>query len=258
MKKISILILATILIPLSANSFERIISLKPNITSILLALGAKNQIVGITRYCSWPDNNIPLKVADYLGPKSEAVASLNPDLIISSKENSLKAPIDNLKNLGFNVKLFSFDRIDQIASSVKQIGKLTGHKARGLYFAKAIQELSKTSKEKNKPTTLLIVGTRPLVAAGDNTYLNDLLKHEGLKNIAPERGNYPRIGPEELSILKPDIIIDITPNGISSEILPKKTCYKLLKSNDFQIPGPELLNAATQLSMIKKECSERN
>ena len=86
---------------------KRIVSLKPNITSILLEIGAEDQIVGITRYCIWPNKSSPPRVADYLGPKTEAVAALKPDLVIGSKENSLKAPVEALKRMDINVVLLS-------------------------------------------------------------------------------------------------------------------------------------------------------
>ena len=201
---------------------KRIVSLKPNITSTLIELGAKDQIVGITRYCNWPNENAPKRVADYLGPKTEAVVALEPDVVFSSKENSLKAPTKKLQDMGLNVILLSFKNLNEISNSIIELGRITNHNKKAQEIAKRIKAIIEKNPKQNT-TAIMVVGTKPLIAVGQNTYLSELMQSSGLKNIAPNRQTYPRMSIEELYISKPNIIIDVTSNGI-----PKKSVWQNL------------------------------
>ncbi len=62
---------------------QRIISLAPNITEILFALGLGDRIVGVTRYCDYPELALRKeKIGGMVDPNLERIQALRPDLII--------------------------------------------------------------------------------------------------------------------------------------------------------------------------------
>ena len=65
---------------------HRIVSVAPSITEILFALGAGDQVVGVTNYCNYPEAaKAKPKVGGYSTPSLEVILSLRPDQVIMMK-----------------------------------------------------------------------------------------------------------------------------------------------------------------------------
>lgn len=201
---------------------QRIVSLKPNITEILFALGAGDRVVGVTTWCKYPPGATTLpKVADYLRPFPERIAAVHPDLIIGSQENSDPQMAATLRPLGAPVYYFPFRTIKETAQSVREIGALVGAKATGETLAQTIAKLSAPQPSPLPPeadyrkgegaTAVAIVGYRPLVAVGGGTFLSDIIRAAGLRNILSDGSlPYPQLSLERLLALDPDVILDMT------------------------------------------------
>jgi len=264
-KILTILICLTIFLsgPLYAKEPKRIVSLKPNITELLYAIGAGDNVIGVTTWCNKPEKAKSLpKVADYIKPNIEKIIVLKPDLVITSKENSIKNPIDVLEENGIPVLMLSFKTIDDLLSSINELGKATGHIKEAKALAgkmqlelrhcepeqsegEAIQKNSlcneiasssssppsnystsqRTAGTRNDETTtaLIIVGKRPLIAAGPNTFLGEVIEIAGAKNIITSKMPYPHINMEMILDKNPDVIIDLS---MGSEA---ETTYNTLK-----------------------------
>ena len=64
-------------------AYNRIVSLSPNITEILFALGLGESVVGVTRFCLYPpEAQEKKKVGGFIDPNYEAIAALQPDLVL--------------------------------------------------------------------------------------------------------------------------------------------------------------------------------
>lgn len=193
---------------------ERIVSLKPNITEILFAIGAGDKIVGATTWCNRPEEakKIP-RVADYINPNVEKIVALKPDLVISSEENSLKRPVELLQKFGIPVLLLPFKSASDVADSILTIAEKTGHGPEGKLLAENIRgelEVKKTDPGKTAKTGLILVGRRPLVAAGRSTFLSEMIELAGGKNIVEGKALYPHLNMETIIVKDPDFIIDLS------------------------------------------------
>jgi iron complex transport system substrate-binding protein len=239
MKKIlfrfGILFLISFFIPsaIAAPTPKRIVSLKPNITELLFAMGAGDKVVGVTTWCDRPDaaKKLP-KVADYIKPNIEKILVLKPDLIIASQENSVKAPFEILENSGIEVLYLTFKNIDDLMLSINKLSRAVGHYEEGERLINEIKEIinspaviasvaKQSSKDAGllrriaprndvKPKALIIVGKRPLVAAGTKTFLGEIVKIAGGENIIKSKILYPHIDIETVIARDPDIIIDLS------------------------------------------------
>src|SRR6266545_3724545 len=68
--------------PRASPAPQRIVSLAPSATDIVVALGAAKRIVGVTRYETAPEVKGLPSVGGFLDPSPEAVLALRPDLVL--------------------------------------------------------------------------------------------------------------------------------------------------------------------------------
>jgi len=216
-RRIFYILLFTTLITTSAHAeVGRIISLKPTITDAIIAMGHGDKLVGITKYCDTEKlKNRPAIVGDYTHAYIERIIALEPDIVIGSKENSSRKSISRLEDTGVRVRLFSFTTIDETLKSIRGIGNAIGAASDGAKLAQNIESKLKTIEDRWKDApdkrVVLIVGRRPLIAAGHGSYLNELLKMIGAKNaVKRSKIPYPRISTEELIAIDPDAIVDLS------------------------------------------------
>ncbi len=268
-KKFIIVLSFLLLIPcweLSAENSQRIVSLKPNITDIIAALGAGDRLVGITRYCDPPPGKTkPQVVADYTQISIEKIVALSPDLVIGSMENSSRRSIESLSRMGITVKLFPFTTLEETLQSMREIGAFIGSPEKGATLASQMEQKlgalkKKWGEEKPPLTTMIVWGVKPLIVAGKGTYMDELLEFIGAKNVVTSGGvQYPRIGIEEMIALDPDVIVDLAmgseSNGAASrpwnEIKLMKAVAKnrVIRMDTSQFrAGPHLPDALEELA----------
>lgn len=130
-----VLVITLMLCPFGALAQEaqRIVSLTPSGTEILFALGAGEQLVGISNYCNYPEgelDGIP-RCGDYAEPNLEMIVSLEPDVVIAG--NYLQQDtIDALERLGIATIAAEADTYDGIYDSIKLIASVAKVDAAGL------------------------------------------------------------------------------------------------------------------------------
>ncbi len=244
--------------PVKRGGYYRIVSLKPNITEILFALGAGDRVVGVTTWCKYPPEVAKLpKVADYLRPFLERIIAVHPDLIIGSRENSDRRTAESLESLGVPVHHFPFRTIAETAQSVREIAALVGKWGEGEKLAAQIATLSSPDTlKRGGVTAVAVVGYRPLIAVGDGTFLSDIMTAAGFRNIiAGGSLPYPQLSLERLLALDPDVILDMTMGTeVASDFwthLPQLKAVQngqvmMLNMDDFHA-GPRLPEAVARL-----------
>ena len=245
---------------------KRIVSLKPVITDTLIAIGAGDMIVGATKYCELEAlENRPQIVGDYTRPMIEKIVALRPDVVLNSEENSSRRSFEKMESLGIKTSFFSFSTPDEIVSSISAIGAAIGMKksadAVALQIKKEFIELKKRWSSAPQKKGFIIWGRRPIIAAGDISYMGTLLSSIGVENAAKKSSvPYPRIGVEDILTANPDFIVDLsmgseahTPEEAWSKI---KNCdaYKrgriyIMNADDFR-PGPRLPDALENLARV--------
>ena len=206
-------------------SHERIVSLKPNITEILFELGVGDKVVGVTSFCDYPKKAKKLpKVGDYTRPFVEPLISLQPDLVITSKEESSRKSIEGLQRLGIKVAMFPFTTLDETISSILQIAKLVDRPQMGEVLASKMklqmEGLKKTYAHRKKKKVLIVLGRKPLIVGSPNTYMGNILPLIVAQNVVSKGAvAYPRWGLENVIAADPEIIIDMS---MESENLSKE------------------------------------
>jgi len=193
---------------------ERVVSLGPRITESIYILGAEDKLVGCTVYCNRPAavEQKP-KVATVIDINLEKIVSLQPDLVLAT---SLTSPKDKqaLEWLGIKVVAFSKGRtFDDLCAQFLKLAQILGKTERAdqiVRQAKAQVELLREAvKDRPRQRVFIQVGSKPLVAATDDYFVNDFISLAGGVNVADQAGDgiYSR---EAVLQEDPDVIIIVT------------------------------------------------
>jgi iron complex transport system substrate-binding protein len=192
---------------------QRIVSLAPSITECLFAIGAGDQVVAVTDYCNYPpEARRKPRVGGMVNPSMEAVIAQRPDLIVLSMEGNIREDFRRLTSLGVQVYVTNPRTMEGIHRSITQLGVLTGRADNAAQVVEAMQareEAVRLRTSRLTPVrTLLLVSLQPLICAGSNTFINELLERAGAANLAARaRGNYPTYSRETVIANNPDVII---------------------------------------------------
>src|SRR3989339_473371 len=237
----------------TASRLSRIISLKPNITQILMSLGNADQIVGMTRFCPIPNVTAQV-VADYNTIDLEKIVRLKPDLVLGSTENSQKKQYDTLEQAGIPVALFDFGTFDQMVASLKSIAGLL-HKEVVAYtlvekmngqLLQARQMLGARSG-----TFIAIIQRQPLMVISGKTYVSTLFEQTGLQNVFGQNQiAYPVMDEEEVVREFVDHTFDLSHSAQneSETFLNKKVIA--LRTEDFLASPQSVENLLRVLATI--------
>jgi ABC-type Fe3+-hydroxamate transport system substrate-binding protein len=204
----------------------RIISLVPSQTELLYELGLADRVVGITKFCihpkEWFDNSSPNAKTRVGGTKTvrmETIRSLQPDLIIGNKEENSQYDIEVLSK-EFPVWMSDIYTLDDALAMIKLIGELTQTIPQASAIIETIrQTLTNVPKNPSLKKALYLIWNEPIMIAGKNTFIDDLLPIAGLMN-ASYKDRYPTLNAEEIISLNPELIL------LSSEPFPFNTTHQ--------------------------------
>lgn len=254
---------------------KRIISLAPNITEALFAIGADSQLVGVTDFCDFPpEAKTKTKTGSYLSPDYETIASLKPDLIIINVENVSNPTYQALKNLGLKLYLSNAKNLDGIMKMIKNFGEITGRKNSSDSVIKALNNERNKLLQIHSDTlnSLILISINPLMTTNGKTFINEILKFSGIKNVyLDEDIDYPSVSFEDAvkknpaniifptdtnDINKSQKFIDEIKRQLKNTDAVKNNRIILVDENIMYRPGPRIFDAAKNLR--KKTYSMNN
>jgi len=190
----------------------RVVSLAPGITESLFAIGAGEELVGVTSYCTYPrEAREKRSVGGMISPSVEAITALSPDLVLATVEGNLRDDVLALERIGIPVFITNPRNLEGIRRSITQLGILTGHRLEAQRLTATLREREDSLRRtaaRPPVRTLLILALHPLVVVGGGTFLDDLLGAAGAKNLGNESaGSYPTISRESVAVGDPEVLI---------------------------------------------------
>lgn len=202
---------------LETSQSKRLISAGGSITEILHHLGMAEQLIAIDTSSLYPAEiqSLP-KVGYFRALSAEGVLSLQPNLLVAAKGAGPKAVLEQIENVGVRVKLF--DQLDYDLASwkslVTEMGEYFGaiEQSAGL-IESAIAQFEQLKAKRNYPlnqinaVSLLSIGQRGPMVAGENTMPDFLFNHSGLRNLGAAVDGYKPINNEVLITQKIDLIL---------------------------------------------------
>ena len=192
---------------------RRIVSLAPHITESLFAAGAGERIVGTVDYSDYPEAAKGIRrVGGYSRVDLEAVAALKPDLVIAWQSGNAAAHLDKLKSLGLPLYITQPNRIEDIARSLEQFGRLSGTEAAAGQAAKTFRErLAKLRAEYGSRPPVRVfyqVWRQPLTTVNGRQIISDAIRLCGGVNVfADLAGLAPNVSVEAVLAANPEAIV---------------------------------------------------
>jgi iron complex transport system substrate-binding protein len=245
---------------------QRIISLAPNITEILFALGLGDRVAAVTSYCDFPEEaKTKEKIGDTLHPNLERIIGLKPDLVLATTASQVEDLMRKLDQLAVPVYVTDPRTVRDTVSSIRKIGEATGASARAAEIAdemeRRISAVEMRVKGLPQPRVLYVLQTGPLITAGRDTFINDLIRIAGGKSISDdETADYPQFSRETVIARAPEVIIAPSSHGkeyVRAEDLrrdfpttPAVRSNRIVTVNPDWVdrPGPRIVDGLEQLA----------
>lgn len=172
---------------------RRVVSLVPSLTETIAFLGAKNRLAGVTRFCKYPED-IRKEIATMGGTKdfdNEMIISLKPDVVVAVKEENNKVGILKLAEK-LPVVLFDIVHEADAFYMMRTLGKLLDKEKEVAHLVEDIKNgFARIPEVSPKRRCLYLIWRKPWMAAGTQTFINEMLNKCGFENVAG--GRYPEI-----------------------------------------------------------------
>lgn len=193
---------------------NRIVSMSPNLTEILFALGLDDKIVGVTLYSDYPPPAAKKnKVGTFWQPNIEAVIAAKPDLVITLGFDQQRNLAERLERIGYSSLTINIEKVSELFEAIKTIGAATGKQREASELEHDIKQkldnLSTLVSKYDRVRVLWVVQREPLRVAGRDTFINEIIELAGGENaIGPTVHKYPPIGAELVYACGADVIIE--------------------------------------------------
>jgi iron complex transport system substrate-binding protein len=247
---------------------HRLVSLAPNITEIVYALGLGDELVGDTENCDFPpEATSKPHVGTMVNPSLERIVALKPDLALGTPEANRRETADQLERLGIPLYGVTARTLQGTLASIEDLGKVLGRQAEARRLVSQMQtridRVENRIKGQPEPKVLFVVWYRPLITVGPHTFIADVIRAAGGIPIGENlQGEWPRLTLEELLPLSPDVILfpkaeSFSPSleefrGLSGwkDLRAVKDGRMFFVSETVMRVGPRLVDALEELANI--------
>ena len=162
---------------------RRIVSIVPSSTELLYAVGAGDQVVGVTTYCDFPPEAKEKAKVGAMVVDMERIVALNPDLVVTTERMTKQATAE-LERRGipvFSVDPMSFEAIEE---ALRKLGAVTDNEEEGRRAAASLRaRVEAVALEGEGPTFYFEHSADPLGTTGPESYAGDALRRAGGRNI---------------------------------------------------------------------------
>ena len=197
-----------------STAAPRVVSLAPNLTEILFALGVGDQVVGVTDFCDYPlEATTKPSIGGFVNPNLEAILELEPDLALATPNIGNRDAVLRLESLGVEFMIVETPDLAGLYETIRAIAARVGVPGRGEALVAEMEEDMEAIRSRigaSPPiATLMVFAHDPLVVAGRETFFHDMLIHAGGTNVAAEaEGHFPHFSLEEVIRVGPQVIVE--------------------------------------------------
>lgn len=247
------------------SKIDRVVSLAPNLTEIIFAIGAGDRLVGNTTFCDYPlEAKSVTKIGDTLHPSIERIIALKPQVVFVSTASQLQAFTRQLDDQKIVVYVTNPLSLEEVFRSMKNLSELLGQENRAATIIAELRsraERVETATKLVKPIRVFYqVSGEPLYTIGREAYLTDLVRRAGGVSVTADVPNaFPRYSDESALAAQPDAIILPTGGSMGSanatvasslKNSPAAHNNRVYKINDDYLsrPGPRLLDGLEEMA----------
>jgi iron complex transport system substrate-binding protein len=218
----------------NAFAFERIVSLSPALTEMVVYTGAEGKLVGVTDFCTL--NVRAERVGGIVNPNVEKIISLKPDLILAT--NMTPLGIRRVLSRVAKVVVFHLVSLKEVEDAVESVGNLVGSDGKELRerFEKELGSSLKTVSCLEGKRVIVLVSCSPIYVAGGESYIGQALSLAGLR-IVPENVSFGAVSAEFVVQNGEIAVLSCHSGGGDLKLLLRKFGLKV-----YEVPGSFLLH----------------
>jgi iron complex transport system substrate-binding protein len=201
------------LFPLPVRTPGRIVSMAPNVTEVLFALGLGGRVVGATRFCDHPpEARAVRRIGGLVDPNIEIIQSLDPDLVLAFRGNPLRL-VERVRKLGLPVFVLDIgDRLEDVFPLIAKIGRVTRTEERAEALATnlrgRLEAVDAAVRDvASRPKVFVLLYGQGLWTCGGESYVNDLIARAGGTNVASAL-------PKKWALYKRERILEDDPDAV--------------------------------------------
>jgi iron complex transport system substrate-binding protein len=247
------------------QKIDRIVSLAPNLTEIVFAVGAGNRLVGRTRYCDYPaEAKTVTEIGDTMTPSIERIIALKPQVVLVSTASQLEAFTRQLGEQNIAVYVTNPQSLDDVFRSIQNLGDLFCEHDRAASLIEGLRKradaVEGATKQIPRVKVFYQVSGEPLYTIGREAYLTDLIRRAGGVSVTADVPTaFPRFSSEAALAARPDAIILPTGGSMGAanstvaaalKNSPAVLNNRIYKINDDHLsrPGPRLVDGLEEIA----------
>jgi iron complex transport system substrate-binding protein len=214
---------------------KRVIAMNPADITNLIALGCLDMLVGRGEFCDSPSiiKSLP-KVGTGPNTNAEEIIMLKPDLVIMNTMAQTKEHSEALEKAGIPVLTVKSDKLDDVPTTITLIAECLNKKPEGeeavSTFWTRLEDLKNKCKGAPFEGKTVYFEVSPLSqglwASGGSTFLNEIGKLLGLKNIFQKYTGWIQVSEEQVISRDPEIIVALCPDMDDKDAMLKEICSR--------------------------------
>ncbi len=221
---------------------QRVVSMAPNLSEILFAIGAGSQVIGRDEFSDYPAEVKALpSIGGSMGKYNmEAIVSLKPDLVLATSINTADQ-VQSLEKLGLTVYMLpNPTTLDEMYQNLETVAQLTGRQAEAVKLVDSLKTRvaavdSKIAAVKDRPLVYYeLDATDPNApyTAGPGSFVDQLIQEAGGKNAGSAlKDQWAQISVEQLLVVNPDIIIlGDAAYGVTADQVKQRAGWSAIKA----------------------------
>jgi ABC-type Fe3+-hydroxamate transport system substrate-binding protein len=192
---------------------RRVVSLNPNTTELIFALGFGDRLVGRTAWDSFPAEALAVEsVGDGMQPNVEAVLGRDPDLVILYASESNRTAVQQLRAAGVQTLTFRTDHIADLERIAPIVAEVLGDRSRGVAVADTVRATLDSVRALPRPAVARRVfwhtWDAPLMTLGAGSFMSELIEIAGAENVFGDmEAPSPQVSLEEVARRDPYAVL---------------------------------------------------
>lgn len=244
---------------------ERVVSLAPNLTEIVYAVGAGKRLVGNTTFCDYPaEAKTVTKVGDTMQPNIESIIALRPQLVLVSTASQLEAFTRQMEQQQIPIYITDPRDLEGVFHTIQTLGEILGERERAAQVVNELRarvEKVESAVRSRQPVKVFYqLAREPLYTAGRDSFVTDLIKRAGGKSLTADvAGAWPKYSDEDALAVQPEAVImpsfdsmnkgevEIASSLKNSPAAKKGRVYGI-NGDYLSRPGPRLVDGLEELA----------
>ncbi len=207
---------------------HRVICLMPSVTDTVYALGAGDDVVGISDFTKYPAEALSKpSIGNLINPSIETILSLHPDLVIGVQPMGPMEATDQLERVGIPVFLVSPHGIAGIFHSIETIGEALNRPQQADALVHSLRQRVEAVKARTKhlsaPTVFMPVWYDPITTIGKHAFITEIIDAAGGHSITDDLSTeWPEVSLEVVLSRPPDALLLVRGGKTTLEVLESR------------------------------------